>query len=64
MADWFLHSKDPTGRLGEAWQSGNSAVAAELAVLSRYASTFLITAGLVIYRHKRSRLIVVVVVGA
>ena len=31
----FFQSNKPTGRLGEARQSGNSAVAAELAVLSR-----------------------------
>jgi len=44
MVDKFLQSNKPTGRLGEARQSGNSAVAAELAVLSRCASIFLITA--------------------
>jgi len=41
----FIQSNKPTGWLGEARQSGNSAVAAELAVLSRCASIFLITAG-------------------
>ena len=33
----FFQSNKPTGRLGEARQSGNSAAAAELAVLSRWA---------------------------
>ncbi len=36
MVDKFLQSNKPTGRLGEALQSGNSAVAADLAVLSRW----------------------------
>jgi len=45
MVDKFLQSNKSTGRLGEARQSGNSAVAAELAVLFRCASIFLITAG-------------------
>ena len=45
MVDKFLQSNKPTGRLGEARQSGSSAVVAKLAVLSRCTSIFLITAG-------------------
>jgi hypothetical protein len=36
----FLQSNKPTGRLGEARQSGNSDVTAELAVFSKWASIF------------------------
>jgi hypothetical protein len=36
----YLHSNKPTGSHGEARQSGNSAIAAELAVLSKWASIF------------------------
>jgi len=38
VVDWFLQSNKPDGRLGEARQSGNSAVAAELAMSSKCVS--------------------------
>ena len=40
LVDWFLQSNKPEGRLGEARQSGSSAVAAELAMSSKCASIF------------------------
>jgi hypothetical protein len=40
LVDWFVQSIKPEGRLGEARQSGNSAVAAELAMSSKCASIF------------------------
>jgi hypothetical protein len=45
MVDLHLQSNIPAGRLGDARQSGSSDVTAERAVLSRWASIFLITAG-------------------
>jgi hypothetical protein len=41
----FLQSNKPTSRLGEGRQFGNSDVTAKLAVLSKWVSIFLITAG-------------------
>jgi hypothetical protein len=45
--DWIcsIQSNNPAGRLGEARQSGNSAVTAELTVWFKWASIFWITAG-------------------
>ena len=40
LVDWFVQSIKPEGRLGEARQSGSSAVAAELAMSSKCASIF------------------------
>ena len=45
IAEKFLQSNKPIGRLGDARQSGNSDVAAELAILSRWASIFWMTTG-------------------
>ena len=45
MVDWFLQSNKPNDRLGEARQSGNSAVDAELSLSSRQVSIFRMTAG-------------------
>jgi len=45
MVDKFPQTNKPNGRLGEARQSGNSAVVAELNLLSRWVSIFWITTG-------------------